>query len=268
MGQELDFFKRFYEIETIQLALIIGIFIFIYQYYRKKLIYEREKAITNEQHTQELLNTKLEIQQQTMQDMGIEIHDNVGQRLTLASIYAHQLAFENKSSPAYERMANVGTIIDESLKELRALSKNLANANAEIGELKDLIINECNRVNALKLCTVAWNFNDSNFSMSTTIKNFILRIIQEFLQNSLKHSNCKNILLNFQYADSGLLILVKDDGKGFLLDSKKEVKKDGIGLQNMKKRAELIGAEFSLNSIVNKGTELNLFIPSNKLNFT
>ncbi len=268
MGQEHDFFKNIVELWIILFVFIVGIFIFIYQYYRKKLIYEREKAITNEQHTQELLNTKLEIQQQTMQDMGREIHDNVGQRLTLASIYAHQLAFENKSAPSYERMANVGTIIDESLKELRALSKNLANANAEIGELKDLIINECLRVNALKLCNVSWNFIGTDFSMSTTIKNFILRIIQEFLQNSLKHSNCKNILLNFQYADSGLLILVKDDGKGFLLESKKDAKKEGIGLSNMKKRAELIGAEFSINSIVNKGTELNLFIPSNKLNFT
>ena len=63
MGQEHDFVQKFVLIWIILLALIIGIFIFIYQYYRRKIIYEREKAITNEQHTQELLNTKLEIQQ-------------------------------------------------------------------------------------------------------------------------------------------------------------------------------------------------------------
>ncbi len=229
-------------------------------------MYEKEKAILNEQHIQDLLYTKLEIQQQTMQDISREIHDNIGQRLTLASIYTNQLDFERQYPMANERINAIGKIINESLSELRRLSKNLQNGNEEIAELEDLIQNECKRVNALNICKVECRFNETNFRISTTIKNFILRIIQEFLQNSLKHANCRNVTLDFDYRDTGLFIHVKDDGVGFDINSYNETKTDGIGLSNMKKRAELIGADFSLKSALHKGTNLNLFIPLSKLN--
>ena len=230
------------------------------------MLYEKEKAIINEQHIQDLLYTKLEIQQQTMQDISREIHDNIGQRLTLASIYANQLAFENKYPMANERIGAIGCIINESLSELRSLSKNLRNSHEEIAELEDLVQNECSRVNALNICKVECHFSETNFKISTTIKNFILRILQEFLQNSLKHANCKNVTLDFEYRDTGLFIHVADDGVGFNVKSKDEEKIGGIELSNMKKRAELIGADFSLKSVLHKGTDLNLFIPLSKLN--
>ena len=132
--------------------------------------------------------------------------------------------------------------------------------------MEELVQNECDRVNALNICKVECRFNETNLKISTTIKNFILRIIQEFLQNSLKHANCKNITLDFDYRDTGLFIQVKDDGVGFDINIYDEIKNEGIGLSNMKKRAELIGADFSLNSVLHKGTNLNLFIPLSKLN--
>jgi signal transduction histidine kinase len=220
----------------------------------------------NEQHLQEILNTKQEIQHQTMQDIGREIHDNIGQKLTLASIYANKMTYENKFPEQSEQVATIGAILTESIEELRQLSRNLTNTNAAIGELKVLIENECKRVNDLNICKLAWRFNETDYSISNTVKNFILRIIQEFVQNSLKHAGCKNIDLEFEHAESGLTITIQDDGIGFDPDSKERRAKKGIGLSNMKKRAELIGAEFWLTSVTNEGTKLVLFIPDNKLN--
>ena len=79
----------------IVVIFIMGIFLFAFQYKRKRKEYINEKQIRNEQHQQELLTTQLEIQTQTMQHIGREIHDNVGQKLTLASLYTQQLAYEN-----------------------------------------------------------------------------------------------------------------------------------------------------------------------------
>jgi signal transduction histidine kinase len=259
-------YKIFIILATLILLVFIGgIVVFIVQYHKRKIIHEKEMAILNEQHIQDLLNTKLEIQVQTMEDIGREIHDNIGQHLTLASIYANQIAFEDIYPKINRQVASISTILNESLAELRKLSKNLTNTTAEYTELKDLINNECQRVNALNICNVKYNYTDTNFRISATIKNFILRIIQEFLQNSLKHANCKNISLDFQYSDSGLSILAQDDGKGFSIDTYGANPSKGIGLPNMKKRAELIGAEFSFKSIENEGTSLNLFIPAKKL---
>lgn len=251
---------------VILLVFIAGIIIFILQYHKRKLIYEKEKAVINEQHIQELLTTKLEIQTQTMQDVGREIHDNVGQRLTLASIYANKLAFDKKYPDINEPVIEISKIINESLNDLRALSRNLTNVNTDISELRDLLETECNRVNGLNICSVTCHFNTTDFKISNTNKNFLLRIVQEFIQNSLKHAHCKHITLHFNYTDDGLTGTIADDGSGFDLNETIRNKKEGIGLQNMKKRAELIGADFSLSSIMNEGTTLRIFIPQSKIN--
>ncbi len=248
------------------LVFIIGIVVFIFQYHKRKVLHEREKSLINEQHLQELLHTRMEIQQHTMQDIGREIHDNVGQRLTLASIYTNQLAYQNQLPGEAERITTIGKIIDESLAELRALSKNLTHPNSDIADLKELIQEECKRVAALNICEVHSTFNEGNHTISNTIKNFILRIIQEFSQNSLKHAGCTAINLDFQYHQQGLKIEMSDNGRGFELKSEPEGNLRGIGLSNMNKRAELIGADFSLESVVGSGTWLHLFIPVSKLN--
>lgn len=252
----------------IELVFVSGIIIFIFQYHKRKLTHEKEKALLNEQHLEEILNTKLEIQQQTMQDIGREIHDNIGQKLTLASIYANKMTYENKFPEQNDQIASIGAILTESIEALRQLSRNLTSNNAEITELKVLIEHECQRVNELKMCHVVYSFNETDYSISNTVKNFILRIIQEFLQNSLKHAGCKNISLAFQHDDSGLYIRIQDDGIGFNINSRESRESKGIGLSNMKKRADLIGADFSISSAPSKGTRLDLFIPDNQLNDT
>jgi signal transduction histidine kinase len=248
------------------MLFIGGFVIFIIQYRRRKMVYEQEKTLLNEQHVQEILNTRLEIQYQTMQDIGREIHDNIGQKLTLASIYANKMTYENKYPGQQEQIAAIGSILTESIDELRKLSRSLTNAHTDMDELKTLIETECNRINDLNICHIHFSCAQTGYNISTTLKNFILRIVQEFFQNSLKHARCKNIYLGFSRDERGLRIEISDDGAGFDMNGHAARESKGIGLQNMKKRAELIGAEFDFSSTPNKGTSLSLFIPDNKLN--
>lgn len=229
-------------------------------------MFEKEKAAQDERHFREMLFTKLEIQQHTMRDIGREIHDNVGQRLTLAAMYTYQLEFEQKETATGVRISEIGKIIDESLEELRSLSKSLTNANAEKWELKELVENECNRVNALNICKVSCSFNSDNLVLSSVIKAFIHRIIQEFLQNSIKHSHCRNITFDFNRDAGGLSVLLADDGVGFDLAAYHNSTTRGIGLSNMRKRAEFLGIDFKLQSEPGKGTQVKLFIPATTLN--
>ena len=247
-------------LSTIILLLFTGgIIMFIVQYQKRRLIHEKEKTMMNEHYTHELLKTQVEIQEQTMQDIGREIHDNVGQRLTLASIYANQMLADG--SQADERMVYIGNIINESLTELRALSKSLVSTDADAAELTAIISRECVRVSALRICEVSYKLADVRFTISTTIKNFIIRIVQESLQNSLKHAECRHIDLQLDINETGLSLMIGDDGIGFDINATST----GIGLQNMKKRAELIGATLSLNSNIGQGTTMSLIIPIQKL---
>jgi signal transduction histidine kinase len=241
----------------ILLIFIVGIIIFIYQYRKRKIESETEKKQIHEMHKEELLSTQLEMQTQTMQHIGREIHDSVGQKLTLASLYTQQLAYENKAPQVTDKIENISQIINESLQELRQLSKNLTDDVIAENDLTTLLKNETTKINNLKrvLVTFANNAKPNNLSYQT--KNILLRVVQEFIQNSLKHAACKNIFITLSQTDNMLQLNLEDDGKGF--DTKPE-NHTGIGLQNIKKRIGLIGGNYTLESSLNKGTSLQIQI--------
>ena len=263
---EADYYVLIVIASLILLVFIGFVVIFVFQYYKRKLFHEKEKATLNEHHMQELLDNKHEIQKQTLEDIGREIHDNVGQRLTLASIYANHIAFDGQYPQIQEQVSAISGILNESLNELRSLSKSLTTASADFMDLKTLLDNECMRVNALNLCKVEGTFTSANFKISATIKIFIQRIIQEFIQNSLKHAECSLIVLDLEYDNKGMHISAHDNGRGFDFNSYQNTANKGIGLMNMKKRAELIGAKFFLDSKPKEGTTMKILIPLDKFN--
>jgi len=243
-------------------VVLVSIFLFVIQYRKRKLMNQQEKEKITEMHQKELLNTQLEIQQQTMQDIGREIHDNVGQKLTLASIYSQQLDYEGNYPDIKDKIANIGQIINESLNELRSLSKSLTSSYISDTPIDDLLENEAAKMNASGKCTMTARCT-RNIELSPLVKTILLRIVQEFLQNSLKHAACKTIQLDLKKDEKGIRLEMKDDGKGFAMGTLP--RSQGIGLQNMKRRAELIGADFEIQSALAKGTKIKLFITSEKL---
>jgi len=238
--------------------LMVGIVLFITQYRKRKLLHIKETEMLNEKHTAELLTTQLEMQTQTMQYIGREIHDNVGQKLTLASLYTQQLAYENKAPQVNDTIENISNIINESLAELRQLSKSLTDDTIANTDTSTLIQQECDKANDVKKCHVSFRSNIKTLALPYQSKSILVRIVQEFLQNSMKHSNCKNILVSLNGNDTILQLHLQDDGQGF---DTATVTGKGIGLSNMKKRTELIGGTYSLDSLPGKGTQLNIEIP-------
>lgn len=253
--------------DTIILSLILfniffitfigGIIVFIRQYKIKKRIHLDELEKVDLLHRKELLKTQTEIQKETMNYIGREIHDNVGQKLTLSSLYLQQLVLENKASKVNESLKSVNGIINESLSELRQLSKSLTNDTIQENTIAELIENECLKIRQLKKCEINFKNSLNNIVNSYQIKSVLLRITQEFIQNSLKHSKCKKIYINLSSVNNELTVLLKDDGIGF---NSKLNPNDGIGLKNIKKRIEMLGGKYEILSN-NKGTQLSLKIP-------
>lgn len=239
------------------ILFIVGIFIFIQQYRLKKKEHTMLLNNQHEEHQKELLSTQIEIQNQTMQHIGREIHDNIGQKLTLASLYTQQLAYENKAPQITESIENISAIINQSLSELRALSKSLTDDSIHSLSLVELLQSECEKINELKICKVTFKNNEDIANYNYQIKSVLLRICQEFMQNSIKHSKCKNINIVLMKHNDHLSFILADDGKGFDVDKKS----DGIGLLNMKKRTEIIGGKASIQSSNSSGTQLTISIP-------
>ncbi|AZA81977.1 two-component sensor histidine kinase [Chryseobacterium lactis] len=235
---------------------VVAVVIYIRNYRQRKKEYLNELEIKNEIHQKELLATQLEIQQGTMQQIGRELHDNIGQKLTLVSLYVQQMLYENKVPEASERIDQVSQIINQSLQDLRSLSKTLTDDNINQKEIVTLIQEEVHNTNSFKKCNVSFEHNVEQLDLGFVHKNVLLRITQEFIQNSLKHAHCKNIFISLNASENILWELkIHDDGTGF---DTSQTKSNGIGLTNMKNRAEIIGADYQLQSERNTGTSLKI----------
>ncbi|PKF72407.1 two-component sensor histidine kinase [Chryseobacterium sp. PMSZPI] len=237
---------------------IVAMMIYIRNYRQRKKEYLNEIELKNELHKRELLATQLEIQQATMQQIGRELHDNIGQKLTLVSLYTQQLLYENKVPEVSERIDQVSQIINQSLQDLRSLSKTLTDDNINQKEIVTLIQEEVDNTNSFKKCHVSFEHNFKRLDLDFVHKNVLLRITQEFIQNSIKHSKCRNISISLNTFEDTLWELnIKDDGIGF---DPTKIKSNGIGLTNMKNRAKIIGADFTFDSKENIGTVLNIIL--------
>jgi signal transduction histidine kinase len=245
-------------ISTILFAVIlVAVIAFIIQYRSRKLQYANETAVLKEKHHTELLNTELEIQNQTMQHIGQEIHDNIGQKLTLASLYIQQLAFENKGISINEKIESIGNIINQSLSELRQLSKSLTDNVIDNSSIITLLEKEFEKIRELKKYETKLIINVKEVTLPYQTKSVLLRVVQEFTQNSIKHAHCKTIATSLVVNKDQLKFILADDGVGF--DMTNSASK-GIGLINMKNRIELIGGSYFMQSHKNVGTILTIKI--------
>jgi signal transduction histidine kinase len=238
---------------VILLIFIGGIVVFIAQYRKRRIVHQSEKELMHQVHQQELLSNQIEIQTQTMRDIGREIHDNVGQKLTLASIYSNQLSHENPSQN--QKIEQISKLLNESLQDLRVLSKSLVQPQLAQYDLLELLKLEAEQINQTGV-KLRIKSELKSIDLATESKNSIFRLLQEFIQNSLKHAKCKQIVVNIDKIAQKTIISIADDGTGF----DQNIKKEGIGLANMKRRANEIGADFELKSEIRKGTKLNLII--------
>ena len=243
-------------IGIVMMIFVIGIILFIFQYRKRKMLYEKEKIATEKQHKFDILNTQFESQREAMQYIGLEIHDSVGQKLTLASLYSKRLAHGGQVNELMDKAAAIGKIIDESLNELRQLSKTLTNPQLASIDIIGLLKEEAQQINATDVCTLSVETNEELLAVSLADKNVLFRLLQEFIQNSMKHSGCKNIAINFRKDDNGISITASDNGKGFDMTGIS----NGIGLQNMKSRAEQLKADYKMISAKGKGTSIFLHL--------
>ncbi len=235
-------------------SFVIAVLVYIRKYRMRKTEYDNEIKINNEIHQKELLSTQLEIQKETMQQIGRELHDNIGQKMTLASLYSQQLIYENPEPKITEKIGQINDIIKQSIKDLRGLSRSLTSDIISQNDIVFLIQEEVNNTNELKKCNVLFRYTANEMNLTAMQKNVVLRITQEFIQNSMKHSECDQIDIDLFDSEQVLMNLsIKDNGIGF---DENETKSDGIGLVNMKNRAKIIGAEFILKSAPNKGTSI------------
>jgi len=245
-------------INILILIFVAGIVVFVFQYRKRKILHEKEKQLIEEKNRVSLLDAKVDIQKQTMQFIGTEIHDSVAQKLVLAVMYSQRLEFENREPGINEKLISISNMIKDSLSELRELSKTLTDTKLQQSSFIELLQQQCEDINGTEICRADLHY-DQNINIPTSSKSFLFRVVQEFVQNSLKHSNCSELSIDLQNTETGFQLTIKDNGIGFRVQ---DASKDGLGLANMKRRIGLTGGVHHLTSIEGEGTKLVITYPN------
>ncbi|WP_136668646.1 sensor histidine kinase [Flavobacterium sp. H122] len=226
--------------------VIILLFIF-FQKKKNKLIAKQTE--TQKQFEVELVESQIEIREQTLRYISWELHDNIGQLLTLAKLQLQKI----KDQDTKELNDNLTFI----LNEVRAISKVTNPDYVNKISLEDALKLETDRFNRLNYIKSALTIQGDSFSVNPKSETIIFRILQEFFSNTIKHSKASKLDVRINYHDDQktISILAKDNGKGFIQSDQNE---NGIGLTNMKKRGLLIDAEVNIESELNAGTQLSI----------
>jgi signal transduction histidine kinase len=262
--KELDLSqKNYFILGLVALALVLSLLGF--------LIYSQQKLKNRQlQKENELKNALIKIETQNrLQEQRLRIsrdlHDNIGAQLTFIISSLDNLKYgfklpENLSS----KLKTISDFTTTTIYELRDTIWAMNKSEVSMEDLQTRISNFIEKANAT---TETVNFQleiDDNFSNDLKFSSVggmnIYRIIQEAINNALKYAEANEIKVQFNSSNNSVAITILDNGKGF---DENDVE-FGNGINNMKKRAQELGAQISISSELQEGTTITLKVPINK----
>ncbi|WP_460218078.1 ATP-binding protein [Psychroserpens sp. MEBiC05023] len=258
---ELTIQRRDYQVYSlIGVAVILGLLGFLF-YNQQKL---KNKQLQKENELKDALikiETQNRLQEQRLR-ISRDLHDNIGAQLTfiISSIDNLKYGFDIKDKKLTHKLDSISQFTSATIYELRDTIWAMNKSEISVEDLQSRISNFIEKANAAALgirfqfTTSVENIRDYNFSSVEGMN--IYRVIQESVNNAIKHSEADNIVVNFSSANKRMIFKVSDNGKGFNLKDTD----NGNGLNNMQQRIRNIGGEIQINSQKNRGTEILITI--------
>lgn len=247
---------------SIILVLLANFVIFVlFAYQKRHNKHIQEINSIKEKYDKEILKTQLEIKEQTMQNISQEIHDNIGQVLSLANLQL--TAIELPGNPyATEKIEKSMELVSKVITDLRDLSRTLSSENIARTGLSEAVRFDLELMERSGVFTTSFEVSGKEKRLDASKEIIIYRIVQQALNNILKHAKATYITVALNYEEDRLLVSIKDNGSGFDTAIIQSNNNQGAGLRNMIHRARLIQAIIHFESAPGKGTNVLLSISS------
>jgi signal transduction histidine kinase len=234
----------------------IGTFIalFVTLYNTKKRKHYEEKFLLKETFEKELFKSKMEVQENTLQTIGRDIHDNVGQLLSLSKLTLSSIDSQHDADKSYKKVQDATLILDKAINAVRQLASILYAENLLSEGLEKAVENELKWLSLSEKHQIDYEVKGGMIKRIDPKKELItFRIIQELLNNIIKHSMATKLTITLEYLSDALDIQIQDNGVGFNVQEKLK-SSSGMGLQNLFARTKMIGSELVLQSKLDVGT--------------
>jgi signal transduction histidine kinase len=188
--------------------------------------------------------------------IGLELHDNINQVLTTVKLH-NEMVMEGTGDPKL-LLSRASIYLQDCINEIRSLSKRLSAPSLGEITLEESVNELLDSVNFSGKVRINRNIEGlKNKIFSKEVHLGIYRILQEQLNNVLKHSEASEICVELENYDDSVRLFISDNGKGFSVNCKKA----GIGLRNMRTRSEHLNGSFVLNSAPGAGCSVEVIVP-------
>ena len=247
-------------------SLLLALFIFFLIAYllvqkRKQNKYQLEKQKMIFDHQNNILRTKIEEQEHTMDQISKELHDNVQSVLGFAQMSMYRIADLATSDEQLLVIDKTNKIIGQVLDDVHKLSHSLnSNFVKNIG-LVEIITNDLENIRAAKNITYNVEVKGELYPLSPEKELHIYRMAQEAIQNCIKHAKATNINFALGYEPDSFSIKITDNGIGF--DKNKIYQMKGLGFLNMFQRARYVHGSLEVQSVPMKGSSVILTLNPN-----
>jgi signal transduction histidine kinase len=243
---------------SILFIVLAGILIFIILFYQKKRFYLMQQLMeADKQHSEALLQSRIEIQEETFKNISQEIHDNIGQVLSLVKLNLNALSPQQEADK--ERLSSTIGLVSKSIKDLRDLAKSINTDYVSGIGLSNAIRQQLVILQKSGNYETPFEVHGDAANLTKQDELILFRVVQEVLNNIVKHAEASVISTELFYTHNELVVRIADNGKGFNINEAAS----GLGLSNMRSRILLIKGQFSITSAPGRGATVLITVPIN-----
>jgi two-component system NarL family sensor kinase len=259
--QKFELTKKQYWIYGSSALAILILLLSISYYRRNKLKHEKRLQSALMKQQDDATKAVIEAEENERKRIASDLHDGVGQMMSVAkmnlSTFEDEIPFKNEQQRAsFERVIG---LIDEGCKEIRSVSHQMMpNALLKSGlasALKEFIDKIDSRI--IKVSLYTEGLNEKIDSNTETV---LYRVVQECVNNVLKHSGADRLDISMIKDDDGIAASIEDNGKGF--DATKKHNFEGIGLKNITSRITYLKGTIEFDSTLGEGTLVAIHVPA------
>ena len=222
------------------------------------------KDITQAKKTeQRIIQTIVRTEQNEQKRMADDLHDSLAQEVAMAKLMVTNLeVYGEKNDQNFNKLIQTSKhILDEAITHIREICYNLMPSVLIKGNIEIALSEFVKKLNSQNIIRFHYKSEGNFDNLNSEIEIVIFRIVQEFINNSIKHSKAKNVTIVTKInGDNNFFIELKDDGVGFNL-KKLKPNTDGRGINNLKTKVNAFQGEYSLTSKENEGTRLKITFP-------
>jgi two-component system NarL family sensor kinase len=224
------------------LALTIGLIVFIIFHQRKVIRYQMKLQRMEQDQQKLLLNASIRLQEEERQRIAADLHDDAGPLLATARLYLNENLVNLDKTTQLQSIYNAKQIIDDTIQLIRNISHSLMPPTLKNFGLESAVNDLFQKISGSGSMNASSRFHDYRERLQAETELIIFRVIQELVNNILKHSNASFIHLTQNTSGDKFFIRLHHDGRGITQNDFNKLNKSnvGLGLKNIQSRLKVL----------------------------